>query len=79
MRFSEHFDIATGVDDDWFDLLLNQDTPLYIDPYLVFDDNDPLWAASQASLVQYFEQALDLVLKSGGVEAHQRGRPLFAY
>lgn len=68
MRFSEHFDIAIGVDDDWFDLLLNQDTPLYIDPYLVFDDNDPLWAASQTSLVQYFEQALELVLKSRGVE-----------
>lgn len=68
MRFSEHFGLTKADDDDWFDLLLNQDTPLYVDPYLVFDDEDPHWAGSRASFVEYYGRALSLVLRSGGVE-----------
>lgn len=66
MRFS----IAAGVDkgklDDWFDPVLEQDSPLYIDPYLMFEDDDPFWAGCYDRVVEFFETATELVLASGG-------------
>ena len=43
MRFSEEFGIVRKKKDDWFDLECTEDTPLYVDPFLVFDDGDPRW------------------------------------
>ncbi|MCW2676619.1 MAG: hypothetical protein JWR70_1659 [Modestobacter sp.] len=54
MRFSELVGV-TSVDADWFDPVLTEDTPLYIDPFLVFDDTDPSFAGAH-----------DLVTQAGG-------------
>jgi len=67
MRFSEHFGIAPTLSDDWFDPLLNQDTPLYVDPFLVFDDEDPLWTGARAEVIRFFETVLLRILKSDGI------------
>ncbi|MGL5857284.1 MAG: hypothetical protein ACRC35_02555 [Angustibacter sp.] len=67
-RFSEHFTIVPTEQDDWFDLVLEQDTPLFIDPYLVFQDDDPRWSSLKDRMTQFFELACHYVLQSGGVE-----------
>jgi len=66
VRFSKAAGITPSSVDDWFDPVLEQDSPLYVDPYLVFDDNDPFWQGSYDRVVQFFEIAAELVLASGG-------------
>lgn len=66
MRFSQEFDIEKDGTEDWFDLLLNQDTPLYVDPFLIFDDQDEFWSDAKQEIVNFFELAIGLSLKSGG-------------
>ena len=36
MYFSDHFEIVVGTEDDWFDPILNTDTKLFIDPFLIW-------------------------------------------
>ena len=36
MKFSEHYSITKGPDDDWFDPVINIDTKLFIDPFLIY-------------------------------------------
>jgi len=57
MRFSEHFDITRGDEDDWFDLILGQDTMLAVDPYLAFDDSDSRWANIRDHVFEFFRVA----------------------
>lgn len=40
MGFSELVGV-TSIDAEWFDPVLTEDTPLYIDPFLVFDGTNP--------------------------------------
>lgn len=67
MRFSDEFGIGKRkVKDDWFDLEVTEDTPLYVDPFLVFDDTDPYWSKHHGDLTKFFGLALEYVMKSGG-------------
>ena len=70
MRFSTYASLRLGVEDDWFDPVLSEDTPLYVDPFLVFDDGDPLFADSHDLVTSFFETCRRLVEQDGG----QRGR-----
>lgn len=66
VRFTKEFSVTRDAEDDWFDPVINQDTPLYVDPYLVFDDDDPLWSGAYEEVVRFFELATELVLTSNG-------------
>jgi hypothetical protein len=66
MRFTDEFGVTRKKKDDWFDLECTEDTPLYVDPFLVFDDADPYWSGSHAQVITFFQLALDYVAKSGG-------------
>ncbi|MFC8796895.1 hypothetical protein ACFT2C_04130 [Promicromonospora sp. NPDC057138] len=66
MRFSKQFGVAHTPTSAWFDPLLDQDTPLYVDPFLVFDDRDPHWADARQEVVDFFDTAAQLVEQSGG-------------
>lgn len=66
MRFSELVRVAHRQDDDWFDPVLTEDTPLYVDPFLVFEDDDPLFADAQPRVVSFFGMSRDLVRRAGG-------------
>lgn len=70
MRFTVHAGITLGADDDWFDPVLTEDTPLYVDPFLVFEDESPLFAHAHDLVVQFFGTCRDLVREDGG----RRGR-----
>jgi hypothetical protein len=68
MRFSEYFRVAaTGV--EWFDPVLTEDTPLYVDPFLVYEETNNSWADCHDSVVQFFAGALELVRRSAGDES----------
>jgi hypothetical protein len=67
MRFSGHFGVVDWTtDDDWFDPTLNGDTPLYVDPFLVFEDDDPFWSDARANTTEFFSIALNFVNLSAG-------------
>lgn len=67
MRFTDHFGVSSlGEEDDWFDLIVNGDTPLYVDPFLVFEDSDPFWAGARKDTLDFFSLALEYVKLAGG-------------
>lgn len=66
MRFSELVHIVHREDDGGFDPVLTEDTPLYVDPFLVFEDEDPLFAGAQQQVVTFFSTCRDLVRQAGG-------------
>ena len=57
MRFTEHFGVTPGRHDDWYDPILTCDTPLFVDPILVFRDPDPFWNSSKKLFTSFFSAA----------------------
>jgi hypothetical protein len=70
VRFSEHFLVARDVDDDWFDPLLNADTQLFCDPFRVYADSSTTWHGSHETLLDFFEDMIDLVRIAGRSARH---------
>jgi hypothetical protein len=65
MLFSTEFGIASrSSDDDWFDTILNTDTRLFVDPFLIFKEpaNSP-WATAHAKIVAHFDLCFQLIAK----------------
>ncbi|ARJ04736.1 hypothetical protein B5808_05490 [Cnuibacter physcomitrellae] len=54
------------MDDDWFDCELTTDTPLYVDPFLVFEDADSYWAETRQTVIDFFSLALSFVDAADG-------------
>lgn len=65
MFFSEHYAILRTSADDWFDPILAVDTKLFVDPFLIFQDNDPHWAGAHDRLVAHFQKAFELLANCG--------------
>ncbi len=61
MRFAEYAQIIPNQADDWFDPVLTEDTPLYVDPFLVFDSSAAPFADSHELVVQFFATCRELV------------------
>lgn len=66
MRFTEQHEVERPGDADWFDLNVEMDSPLYVDPFLLFDDPDPFWSAGHDEIIDFFDAALDLLKKADG-------------
>lgn len=62
--FSQYYDISTNGSESWFDLRLDKDTHLYIDPFLVFRTKIPLFKGSREKFREFFKAALELVFES---------------
>lgn len=60
MQFSEHFEI-TNEDGDWFDPILDADTRLFVDPFLIFKECDGPWSTAHAELIDYFDRTFKLL------------------
>ncbi|MEV5574442.1 hypothetical protein AB0L06_30780 [Spirillospora sp. NPDC052269] len=71
MYFSEAFNIENPEDFDWFDALLERDTLLFVDPFLIFSDEDPRWNQAHDSMMDYFHNAFELLARSGLKQSHQ--------
>ena len=60
MLASAHFDIARSDSDDWFDTILDVDTELFVDPFLVFKETG-LWGDAHDQLIAHFNRAFILI------------------
>lgn len=62
MLFSEVFNIpaATVAAEGWFDPILDEDTLLFIDPFLVHKSKLPLFLGAQDEIVSFFERVFRL-------------------
>lgn len=70
-RFSTAYTITKGAVDDWFDPVLELDTHLSVDPFLISEDHDPFWTAAHGRLIDFFNEVLKLIARSAG----RRGSP----
>ena len=66
MRFSELFHISRDDDDDWFDPVLSVDTPLFLDPFLLYDHEQGVFDGSHAEVIGFFNAVFSIVAKSAG-------------
>ncbi len=62
MLFSEAFDITPTKRDDWFDPILDTDTPLFVDPFLIFkEQGSSEWAEAHEQLIRHFDTCFRLI------------------
>lgn len=71
MYFSEAVGIENPEDHDWFDPILEVDTQLFVDPFLIFSDEDPQWSQAHDEMMDYFHNAFELLARSGLKRSHQ--------
>jgi hypothetical protein len=64
MQFSQAFRVANPERSEWFDPILNRDTELFIDPFLIFRETKSPWAGAHDRIVKHFEVAFRLVSES---------------
>lgn len=67
MKFSERFGITPTQADNWFDPVLSVDTGLFIDPFLIYDQERGPFRGSHAEILRFFKQMFILIAKSGGM------------
>ena len=61
MLASVHFGIRRTTLDDWFDPILDADTELFVDPFLVFKEPPGFWSGAHASLINHFNRAFMMI------------------
>ena len=61
MLFSAAFKVTPTHRDDWFDTILDVDTQLFVDPFLIFKEMTGSWAACHQKMIDHFEQAFLLI------------------
>ncbi|WP_146778794.1 hypothetical protein [Actinomadura craniellae] len=61
MLFSEKFNIIKTVNDDWFDPILDNDTPLFVDPFLIFKEEGDRWRGAHDELIGHFDKCFHLI------------------
>lgn len=66
VKFSTAYGINRSSSDDWFDPFLERDTPLFVDPFLIADDDEKVWREAHERLLGFFNGVLELLAKSGG-------------
>ena len=59
--FSTHHKITRSGRDDWLDVTMHRDTGLFVDPFLIYEDDDPFWAGAHDEVVNFFNAVLELV------------------
>lgn len=72
MYFSESVGIDYQPEYDWFDPVLDTDTPLFVDPFLIFKDVTPEWSDAHSRLIAYFQDAFEMLAPAYNSPAAQR-------
>jgi hypothetical protein len=79
---SVHFDVARTDEDDWFDTILDVDTRLFVDPFLVFKEEKGRWASAHEKLIAHFNRAF-LLIAEGNLDpknlAYQKALDLLIF
>jgi hypothetical protein len=63
MLASAHFQLKRTASDDWFDAILDADTELFVDPFLVFKEAKGFWKNAHNRLIEHFDHAFLLIAK----------------
>ena len=79
MLFSHQFGITPSVDDDWFDPVLTLDTPLFVDPFLIYDNEFGLFTGSHHEIIDFFNGLFGLIAESHGLTYMQGYRRALHY
>lgn len=75
MYFSELFGIDAPEQYDWFDPILEVDSLLFVDPFLVFEEaDDPRWASAHEFIMQYFDSVFKLLASGNNRPGLQRDK-----
>lgn len=61
MLASVHFHLHLTPSDDWFDPILDADTELFVDPFLIFKETSGFWKDAHASLIRHFDRAFLMI------------------
>jgi hypothetical protein len=65
--FSRNFRIQRAPRQGWFNPILDHDTDLFIDPFLIFkDQRRGEFANAHAKIIRFFNRAFHLAAESGG-------------
>jgi hypothetical protein len=72
MLFSEQFRLTRVAEDDWFDPVLSIDTRLFLDPFLLYADEQDEFEGSHNEIIQFFEVTFKLIAQSHGERTSQR-------
>lgn len=60
MLFSELFKIQRDPEDDWFDPILDVVTEVFIDPFLLFENENEKFNDAHKEIVNFFSEAFKL-------------------
>src|SRR6185295_7823796 len=66
MLFSQSFGIIPSRMDEWFDPVLSLDTPLFLDPFLLYEEEKGVFEGSHREIITFFDSIFQLIAKSGG-------------
>jgi hypothetical protein len=69
--FNEAFNIPDSDQYEWFNLILERDSPLFVDPFAIFADSDATWRKAHDTIVDYFHNAFEILAKGGLGKGHQ--------
>ena len=70
MRFSEYYGTKRSSRDTWFDPILDIDTPLFVDPFLVFRSRIPEFKGAHDFVVEFFNVVFKLIATTKGKCTH---------
>ena len=58
MYFNELFQVDEPDQYDWFNPILERDTLLFVDPFLLFSDGEEKWRHAHDRMMDHFHQGL---------------------
>jgi hypothetical protein len=61
MLATVHFQVKRTASDDWFDPILDADTELFVDPFLVFKETKGFWKDAHNTLIAHFDRAFLMI------------------
>lgn len=61
MLASTYFKLRRTRADDWFDPILDADTELFVDPFLVFKEAKGFWRGAHRKLIEHFDHAFLMI------------------
>ncbi len=64
MKFSELFNVKRNRNDDWFDPILEYDTKLFIDPFIIYKKGSGIFQGAHKKIINFFNESLKVVAKA---------------
>jgi hypothetical protein len=63
MLFSENFNINAN-DGDWFNTILDADTQLFVDPFLLFRESSSEWSGTHSKIIAHFNRVFSVIAEN---------------